>query len=98
MTSKEVNKINTRHIPEVDRQYRMHGGLSSELMDFENGTIILRVTVSEKWTKSPEETAIQLAGSWKNNNPELSSASSYRAFILEKHKGFVQSQDIIGEF
>ena len=98
MTRKEVNKINTRHIPEVDRQYRMHGGLSSELMDFENGTIILRVNISEKWTKSSEETALQLAGSWKNNNPELSSASSYRALILAKHKGFVESQDIKGDF
>ena len=98
MTKDQTDRINKRHIPKVDRQYRVHGGLSSELMDFENGTIILRVTISEKWTKSPEETALQLAGSWKNNNPELSSASSYRAFILETHKGFVQSRDIIGEF
>ena len=64
----------------------MHGGLSSELIDFVDDTIVLEINISESCTKDNLTTAIQLALSWKNNNHQLFSAKRFKVYIINSKK------------
>lgn len=86
MNQEEISLINKRHINEVDKLYRMHGGLSSELIGFSQNCIHLKISVSKRWDKSKNDTALQLAESWRNNNKELSEANKYEVSIFDGSK------------
>ena len=91
MEKQLIKDINTKHIHAVDKHYRMYSGLSSQLLDYVDNTIILEITINERWQKDSNTTAKQLADSWKKFNPELSSALHYLVHVIHSKKttGFV---------
>lgn len=76
--------ISRRHIHGIDKLYRMHAGLSSELVSYESEVIELEIRHGARWKKSPEVTARQMADCWRNHNPELSAAVAFLVHIYEK--------------
>ena len=81
--SPELEEIRINHIHTRDKCYRMDGGLASNLISFENQIIELEVRYSEKWTKPLEETALQLATSWKKNSILLE-ATGYLVHLFKR--------------
>lgn len=67
-----VSVINERHIPMVDKFFRMCAGASSTLMELRNFSFLLEIKIDSRVT---EESAPQLiwdiAQSWRSRNPEL---------------------------
>ena len=81
--SPELEEIRDRHISGTDKYLRIYGGLSSDLISFDNQIIELEVRFSEKWTKPLEETALQLATSWKKNSILLE-AKGYLVHLFKR--------------
>lgn len=96
------NKLNEKHCREVDKLYRQFAGLSSEIISFENQTIELEIRISERWTKDPTTTAIQIAKDWRNYHTCLKTAKFYKVNLVylnpdQETGGFVsasQNKDI----
>jgi len=98
MEKQLIKNINARHIPSVDKLYRMHGGLASELVGYRNQTMQLKINLTEKWPKPPLETARLLAQSWKKANPELADGVFFDVKLNglgeESHfKGKIEEED-----
>ena len=74
--SPALSTVSDKHIHGVDKFYRMFAGLSSYLLSYENGIIELEIRFSKRWPKPVEETALQLANSWRRND------------LLQKAKGY----------
>lgn len=81
-----LSELNTRHAHAVDKHYRMWAGLSSHLLSYQDGIITLQIHHTDRWPKSPEVTARQLANSWRRFNPELQNAHGYRVYIQHSQK------------
>tara|TARA_R110000850_G_scaffold135382_6_gene256588 strand:+ start:598 stop:1065 length:468 start_codon:yes stop_codon:yes gene_type:complete len=79
----DIKAISQRHICSIDKLYRMHGGLSSNLISYDDRVIELEIRTSPKWTKSPEVTARQLAECWKRNR-ELSDAVGFVVHLYDQ--------------
>ncbi len=96
MTKNQLSEINEFHIRNVDKLYRMYGGLSSHLDAYTDGTIFLTIHRAPKWPKSDEVTARQLANAWRNSNLELAEAEKYYVRIIRQQSptGFVFPIDI----
>tara|TARA_R110002096_G_scaffold233047_8_gene423027 strand:- start:2129 stop:2551 length:423 start_codon:yes stop_codon:yes gene_type:complete len=80
----DIQAISQRHICSIDKLYRMYGGLSSNLISYDNQVIELEIRKSSKWTKTPEVTARQLADCWKRNR-ELSDAVAFVVHLYKQH-------------
>ena len=65
MEQSTIKKINVRHIWNVDKLYRKFGGLASELLQYSNGCMYLKITRYPRWKKEDELTAEQIALNWK---------------------------------
>lgn len=67
-----VPAINERHIPRIDKFFRMCAGASSTLLELRNFSFLLEIKIDSRVT---EESAPQLvwniAQSWRSRNPEL---------------------------
>jgi len=87
MEKTHIEDINRRHIHSVDKLYRMHGGLSSKLLDFNNGTIYTQIHTTDLWTKSPLLTAFQLVQCWVDFNPELNTAWKFHVSFYSSEPG-----------
>ena len=72
----DIEAISRRHIYSIDKLYRMHGGLSSDLVSYDSGVIELEIRKGKRWPKPPELKARQLAECWKSSNRELSNAAA----------------------
>ena len=86
MNNLDINAINQRYIHTIDKLYRMHGGLSSELMAFHNGVLYIDISVDDRWPlkeKTLKGTALQIAQSWRGNS-ELKHAFGYHVFICHR--------------
>ena len=61
LSDQEVSKINTKHIHSVDKFFRMHAGVGSDLLSVKNDTMVLEINVNDKWLtkKTLEQTSIQ---------------------------------------
>ncbi len=77
----DYQKINDYYIRNVDKFYRMHGGLSSCLLSYENETIELNIEISGRWTKDPRTTSIQISESWRSHCIELRNAKKYKVHL-----------------
>lgn len=80
----DIKAVSLSHVQRIDKLYRMHGGLSSELVSYESGVIELEIRKGERWKKTPEVTARQLAECWKSHNRELSGAVAFVVHIYEQ--------------
>ena len=80
----DIKAISQRHIHRIDKLYRMHGGLSSELVSYESGVIELEIRKGKRWPKPPEVTARQLAECWRSSNQELSGAVAFVVHLYEQ--------------
>ena len=84
------------HIRHVDKWYRMCAGLSSDLKRYEDGILYLEIHNTENCLPSDDATALKMARSWVNNNPELQAAKGYVAvFFKTRFTGFMISFDAI---
>ncbi len=77
MESKTISLLNHDYTRNVGKHYLMYGNLRSTLIRFSQRTIYLNIQVSSKWTKSPDETALQIAESWRRHQSALELANSY---------------------
>jgi len=77
MESKIISQLNHDYTRNVGKHYLMYGNLRSTLIRFSQRTIYLNIQVSSKWTKSPEDTALQIAESWRRHQSALELANSY---------------------
>ena len=93
----DIEAISRRHIYSIDKLYRMHGGLSSDLVSYDSGVIELEIRKGKRWPKPPELKARQLAECWKSSNRELSNAVAFIVHI-DEHKaptGFSVPADLL---
>jgi hypothetical protein len=74
--------LNEKHCQSVDKLYRQFAGLSSKIISYGNSTIELKIKISERWTKDPTTTAIQLAKCWRNYHDCLKTARFYRVTLI----------------
>jgi hypothetical protein len=81
MDAKQIKIISDRHIKDVDKLFRMFGKLSSRLENYKNQILYLHVSVDKNWTKDPRTTALQLAHSWRDENPELKDALKFEVIL-----------------
>lgn len=77
MESKIISQLNRDYTSNVGKHYLMYGNLRSTLTRYCQHTIYLDIQVSSKWTKSPEETALQIAESWRTHQSVLAQADRY---------------------
>lgn len=87
MTPSEIQRLVEFHVRNVDKFYRMFSGLSSELTDYIDQTVYLKIKMNCKWLKSPYVTAVQLVKDWVHNK-ELRDAKNYvvKIYFMEKHE------------
>ena len=78
----DLREVAREYINRIDKHYRMHAGLSSDLVSYEDGIIELEIRVTKRWPKSHEVTALQLANSWRWND-ELVQAKGYLVHIYD---------------
>ena len=82
MEKELIDIISDRHISGYDKWYRMCAGLSSNLIDLDDGVLYLTIYKSNVWKKDDIVTARQFATEWKSNNPELKTARKYEVKII----------------
>ena len=82
MESKIISQLNRDYTRDVGKHYLMYGNLRSTLIRFSQRTIYLNIQVSSKWTKSPDETALQIAESWRRHQSALELANSYVVSLI----------------
>ena len=81
-----IEEINRKHFIETDMYYRVGYGLSSKMLNFRSGIITIEVTISRKWHKDYNTTALEMANIWKTNHPELKHAIGCKIFIIDTKK------------
>ena len=84
MEKELIKKIVDYHVYHVDKLYRQFGGLQSEMTDYEDETIYLKIQTNSRWGKDNIVTAKQLADSWKTFNKELKDAKRYHVTIFNR--------------
>lgn len=77
MESKIISQLNHDYTKNVGKHYLMYGNLRSTLVRYSQQTIYLDIQISDKWSKAPEETALQMATSWRSFHEVLDQANSY---------------------
>lgn len=75
-------ELNEKHCQWVDKLYRQFGGLSSEIISFKKQAIELKIKISERWTKDPTTTAIQIAKDWRLFHDCLKTAKFYKVTLV----------------
>ena len=85
LSKQEVSKINSKHLHSVDKLYRMHTGVGSQLLSVKNDTLVLKINVNDQWLtkKTLEQTSIQFLNSWKQNIKELQKCKYYIVYIYK---------------
>ena len=83
LSKQKVSEINSKHLHSVDKFYRMHAGVGSELLSVENDTLVLEINVNDQWLtkKTLEQTSQQFLNSWKQNIKELQKCKYYIVLI-----------------
>lgn len=67
-----IPAINERHIPTVDKFFRMCAGASSKLLALGKSTFQLEIRIDQRVTgESAPRLVWNIAQSWRNQNPEL---------------------------
>jgi len=49
LSKQEVSEINSKHLHSVDKHYRMHTGVGSQLLSVKNDTLVLEINVNDQW-------------------------------------------------
>ncbi len=89
-----IEEINRKHFIETDMYYRVGYGLSSKILDFENGVFTLEVVLGKRWNKDYNATAQELSYLWKNSHGELASAIGCKVYIIDA-KNYPYKQGLI---
>ena len=77
MEKELIDIISNRHIRSYDKWYRMCAGLSSDLIDLDDGVLYLTIYKSNVWKKDDIVTARQFANEWKSYGCPKPSAAKY---------------------
>ena len=81
-----IEEINRKHYIDQEMLYRVSYGLASKLLSFENGVIFLELEVRNKWEKSLNAAAYEIAQCWKNKHKELGGAVACKIFVINSKK------------
>lgn len=81
-----IEEINRKHFVETDMYYRVGFGLSSRLLEIENGIFTIEVVISKKWNKNYNATAQELGYCWKKSHKELAKCLACRVYIVDSNK------------
>ena len=83
LSKQEVSEINSKHLHSVDKFYRMHAGVGSQLLSVKNDTLVLEITINDQWLtkKTLEQTSIQFLNDWKEHIKELQKCKYYIVYI-----------------
>ena len=99
MEKELINQINERHAKNVDKWFRMFHNFGSELLDYREETIHIKIDKcrAARWNKDDETTALQFAESYRKFEPELRHAKRFHVCILKRgskvNHGFVISKE-----
>jgi len=63
--------------------YRVGYGLSSKIIDYENGVFTIEVVLGKRWSKDYNATAQELAYLWKKSHKELEMAIGCKVYIID---------------
>lgn len=83
---KNLEKINRRHILEIECAYRKKHDLYSRLVTYRNGIIYLEVMFGPRWRKNYRSTAFEIAHFWRKNHPEITEAVGAKVYIIDARK------------
>jgi len=81
-----IEEINRKHYIHQEMLYRVSYGLASKLLSFENGVIFLELEVRNKWEKSLNAAAYEIAQCWKKKHKELESAVACKIYVINSKK------------
>lgn len=89
LSEAEIKEINSRYLNKVDKFRRCDDGIASDLERYDKDIIYLRVATTEKQGPPTYQDALNLAISWKEENPELSQAKGFvTSFYKTEMTGF----------
>ena len=97
LTDERVKTITHKHMHAVDKLYRMHAGISSDLIAVKNGIAQLEVRIHSGWKKPHEVTIDQFITLWTNHISELKEIDGWqvKVYTSEKIAGFTISPSAI---
>ena len=81
-----IEEINRKHYIHQEMVYRVSHGLASKLLSFENGVIFIELEVRNKWEKSLNAAAYDIAQCWKNKHKELEGAVACKIYVINSRK------------
>lgn len=81
-----IDEINRKHYIQQEMLYRVSYGLASRLLNFENGVMFLELEVRNKWEKSINAAAYEIAQCWKNEHKELGNAVACKVYVINSRK------------
>jgi hypothetical protein len=79
----DLKQLNNQYFLRKDMYQTVLNGLSSNLVSYRNGIMYLEVTIGEKWKRSYDFTAYQLAYDWRNSFSTLENAIGCKVFIID---------------
>jgi len=82
----DLNHINRKHQLEVDFYYKFEYGISSKLIQFENGIFRLEVLLTRNTCKDYSSIAAEVANLWQSSRKELKHAIGCKVFIIDAYK------------
>jgi hypothetical protein len=81
-----LKQINKQYFLKKNMYDAVLSGISSNMISYRNGIMTIEVTLSNKWNKSYDSTAFQIAHDWKNSFDSLSNAIGCKVFIIDRRK------------
>ena len=87
-SQEKVNEIDWKFVYNVDKLYRMHGGISSHLLTVNSGEAYLKLVISDRWKKSMEETAMQIVKNRLSFDERLKPVLVWKVMVRDYRKTF----------
>ena len=82
----DIKQLNNRYFLQREKRDSFLEGLSSSLIAYRNGIMLIKVFINSDWEKSYQVAAYEVAHAWKNSLPELRNVIGCKVFIYDLHK------------
>ena len=82
-SKKQVKEADRNFVYNVDKLYRMYGGLSSKLVSIHEGVASLELRITERWKKEAEETARQIVNNRLSFDERLKEVILWRVRVYD---------------
>ena len=82
----KVKSINRKYVHAVDKLYRMHGGLSSDLLSVKDGVGHLKISINSRWKKDPYRSVLHIINHRIGYDPILAEINQWQV-VVHKNAG-----------